>query len=130
MKRIIFFSCIIFISINQLFAQKEDISCKQAFELIQKNWNNSDFVILDLRPVEMFNEGHLENSVYYDVFSEGFEKWVTGLNKDKMYLLYCTAGYRSGIALKTMKKSGFKNLYHLYEGIREWEKQGFKVVKN
>ncbi|HJX72503.1 MAG TPA: rhodanese-like domain-containing protein [Bacteroidales bacterium] len=73
---------------------------------------------------------HIENSIYHDVFSEDFEDWLSQLNKEKIYLLYCNVGHRSGIALNKMKEMGFKNLYHLYEGIREWIKQGFKTAKN
>ncbi len=62
----------------------------------------------------MYDEEHIENSIYYDVFSEDFENWVSKLNKDKVYLLYCTIGHISGIALDKMKQMDFKNLYHLY----------------
>ena len=109
--------------------QPVNITCQEAFDLMQKFSNDTNFVILDLRPGNMYNEEHIENSIYYDVFSEDFENWVSKLNKDKVYLLYCTIGHRSGIALKKMKQMDFKNLYHLYEGIQEWKKQGFNTVK-
>ncbi len=107
----------------------ENITCQQAYDLIQKHSNDTNFIIIDLRPENMYNEEHIENSIYHDVFSEEFDSWVSKLNKDKVYLLYCTIGHRSGIALDKMKQMGFRNLYHLYEGIREWKKQGFITVK-
>lgn len=107
----------------------ENITCEQAYDLIQKFQGDTNFIIIDLRPRNMFYEGHIENSIYYDVFSENFDNWVSQLNKDKTYLLYCNAGYRSAIALDKMKQMGFKNLYHMFEGLQEWKKQGFLTVK-
>ena len=77
----------------------------------------------------MYQEEHIENSIYCDVFSAEFDGWVNGLNKDKIYLLYCNAGKRSKVALEKMKEIGFKNLYHLYEGIRIWKSQGYTTSK-
>ena len=114
------------------FAQdnkSENLTCPEAYALIQKFQNDTNFVILDLRTQAMYDEEHIENAIVYDVFSEGFDIWVGKLNKDKMYLLYCTRGHRSGIALEKMKQMGFNNLYHLYQGILEWKNQGFKTIK-
>jgi len=113
------------------FAQddtKENITCKQANELIQKHQNNPGFIIIDFRTEEMFREGHLRNAIVKDVFSEDIDAFLRKLDKGKTYLIYCNVGYRSKIALNKMKEMGFKNLYHLYEGIKEWKNQGFETV--
>ncbi len=109
--------------------EAENLTCEQAYDLIQKHLNDSNFVILDLRTETMFTGGHIENSIYYDVFSDNFDDWAGKLDRNKVYLLYCNVGHRSGIALEKMKELGFKSLYHMYEGIREWEKQGYPVIK-
>jgi rhodanese-related sulfurtransferase len=132
MKRIIVGISFLSIVLNFSIAQNneiENITCLQAVDLIQKFRNDTNFIIIDLRPENMYNEEHIENSIYYDVFSENFENWVNELNKDKVYLLYCNAGHRSGIALNKMKQLGFRNLYHLYEGLQEWKRQGFITIK-
>ena len=110
--------------------EAENITCEQAFELIQEYLDDPDFVILDLRPESMHNAEHIENSIFYDVFSDDFEKWIDKFDKEKTYLLYCTKGHRSGIALEKMKKMGFTNLYHLYQGIVGWKEQGYETVKS
>ena len=127
-------NCIIFLIIASgfSFAQdsgSENMTCSEAFALIQKYQNDTNFVILDLRTQAMYDGEHIENAIVYDVFSEGFDTWVNQLNKDKIYLLYCTRGHRSSIALDKMKQMGFNNLYHLYQGIIEWKDQGFKTIK-
>jgi len=125
---IIFLVVIANLSIAQN-AELENLTCPQALALIQKFQYDTNFVILDLRTQTMYYEEHIENAIVYDVFSEGFDNWVSNLNKDKIFLLYCTRGHRSSIALDKMKQIGFNNLYHLYQGIIEWKNQGFNTIK-
>ena len=107
-----------------------NLSCSEAFLLIQDHMEDTCFVILDLRPEEMYSKEHIENAIYFDVFSEEFDQWVSSQNKNATYLLYCNMGYRSGIAMGKMKQLGFKKLYHLHQGINEWKKQGYKTVSH
>ena len=129
-----FFLCFILLITTSLTRcqehAEENISCLQSFELIENHQNDTNFIIIDLRTDAMFNEEHLENAICHDVFSDDFENWIDQFARDKTYLLYCNVGHRSGIALNKMKEMEFKNLYHLYEGIREWKKQGYKTVKS
>ena len=132
MKRIINCICFLAIICNYSLGQNtesENITCQQAFDLIQKFKGDTNFVILDLRPLNIYDAEHIGNAIYYDVFSENFDNWVSQLNRNKVYLLYCNVGHRSGIALDKMKQMGFKNLRHLFEGIQEWKKQGFVTIK-
>lgn len=132
MKRIILALIIFLTTVSGLQAQyqgPENITCKEASDLIQRLSKNNSFVILDLRPENMFKEEHIKNAVFRDVFADGFEDWLNDLDKDQTYLLYCNVGYRSGIAMERMKQAGFKNLHHLYEGIQEWKKQGFPTIR-
>ena len=78
--------------------QEENISCNEANELIQKHKNDINDIVLDLRTKEMFDEGHLEGAIYYDVYSEGFNEWIQTFDTTKTYLLYCNAGFRSAEA--------------------------------
>ncbi|KPK85301.1 MAG: hypothetical protein AMS27_07665 [Bacteroides sp. SM23_62_1] len=133
MKRLIAGCSLLFLMLHCSAPKNDDIeniTCQQASDLIQEFRNNTSFIILDLRTEDMFMEEHIENSIYHDVFSEDFEDWLKGLDKEKVYLLYCNVGHRSGIALKKMKEMGFKNLYHLHEGIRVWKEQDFPTVRN
>ena len=38
-------------------------------------------------------------------------------DKDKIVIVYCQSGVRSKKAIKILKKSGFKNLYNLKNGL-------------
>jgi rhodanese-related sulfurtransferase len=81
-----------------------------------------DVVILDVRTMDEFKEGHIGNAINTDVLqAEAFKKYISALPKDKTYLLYCRSGKRSASALNLMKESGFSNVKHLQQGITGWD---------
>jgi len=107
----------------------EDIGVQEAYELIQHNQGNQDFVIIDIRTPEEFNEGHIENAVNIDFYSETFKKDLDKLDKNKTYFIYCRSGNRSGRAMPIMKELGFKEVYNLSAGIKEWIAEGLPVIQ-
>ena len=107
----------------------EDIGVQEAFELIQSNQGNPDFVIVDIRTPEEFNEGHIENAVNIDFYSETFRKELDKFDKSKTYFIYCRSGNRSGKAMPVMKELGFQEVYNLSAGIKDWIAKGFPVVQ-
>ena len=48
----------------------EEVNAREAFELIQDNRNNPDFVIIDVRTPQEYAEGHVEDSVNIDFNSD------------------------------------------------------------
>ena len=107
----------------------EDIGVQEAFELIQSNQGNPDFVIVDIRTPEEFNEGHIENSVNTDFYSETFREELDKFDKSKTYFIYCRSGNRSGRAMPVMKELGFQEVYNLSAGIKDWIAEGLPVVQ-
>ena len=127
----IFFFVITF-SIVLTYAQGNnyiELTCREAFEIIQRHIDDPNFEIIDLRPEKMYNDEHIPSAIFFDVFSDQFNNWVNSLDKDKTFLLYCSIGKRSRIGFDKMKSIGFKHLYHMYEGIKTWTSQGYKTVK-
>ena len=107
----------------------EDVGVQDAFELIQRNQGNQDFTIIDIRTPEEFDEGHIENAINIDFYSETFKEDLDKLDKNKTYFIYCRSGNRSGRAMPIMKVLGFKEVYNLSVGIKEWIAEGLPVVK-
>ncbi len=108
----------------------EDNLCQQAYDLILAHKNDSNFIILDLRPENMYNEMHIENAIFHEVYEDDFNSWINEFDRNKTFLLYCNMGVRSADALLIMKDMGFLNIYHQFEGIRKWQEKGFPVIKN
>ncbi|MFC1897706.1 rhodanese-like domain-containing protein [Chloroflexota bacterium] len=104
-----------------------DITAQEAFSLIQKNKDNPDFVIIDVRTPEEFVEGYLENALNINFNSENFSANINKLDKDKTYLVYCRSGNRSGRAVSIMTDLGFKEVYDM-GGITNWTTEGFPIV--
>ena len=100
--------------------QIEDISAQDAWELIQDNKGNPDFIALDVRTPAEYEEEHVEGAIIIDFNAGDFREEVDKLDKDKAYLLYCRSGNRSGRALAIMKELGFLEIYHMNGGILEW----------
>ena len=55
---------------------------EEAYNLIQDNENNPDFVILDVRTPGEFSSGHIEDAVNMDYFSESFRDDLDELDKN------------------------------------------------
>ncbi len=106
----------------------ETISAQEALDLIQENAGNADFVIIDVRTAEEFAEGHIENAVNIDYYASTFESDIHALDKDKVYLIYCRSGNRSGKALDIMEDLGFQEVYDLGGGIVAWINAGLPTV--
>lgn len=107
----------------------QNVSAREAMDLIQKNKANPGFVILDVRTVEEYQAGHLENAVMLDYYSAGFRRDLDKLDKSRDYLIYCRSGHRSSEALKIMAELGFARIYNLADGINGWQGAGLPVVK-
>ena len=105
----------------------QNISVNEAFEMISKNEN--DLVILDVRTKGEYDEDHIANCINYDFYSEKFKENLSRLDKDKIYIVYCRVGRRSGIAADMMKEMGFKTMYNVQGGILKWKENSLPLVK-
>ena len=50
-------------------------------------------------------------------------------DKTAKIVLYCRSGSMSATAAKTLVKQGFTNVWNLEGGMVDWEKQGYKLVR-
>jgi hypothetical protein len=59
----------------------QDVTSQEAFNLIQENKNNPDFIILDVRTVSEFSDGHIEGALNIDVNLPSFREETGKLNR-------------------------------------------------
>ncbi len=81
-----------------------------ASDLIAKHKNNADFIILDVRTPQEFNNGHIEKAILLDFYSKTYTDGLKRLDKSKTYLIYCRSGNRSGKTLDLIKNMGFSQV--------------------
>ncbi len=106
-----------------------DITTDQAFTLIQENQDNPDFFIIDVRTQAEFEQGHIENAINIDYYSDTFQDELNNLDKDKTYLVYCKVGGRSKDALAIMKELGFMEAYNMQGGIDQWKEDELPITE-
>ena len=106
----------------------ENVTVAEAFQLIQDNADNPDFVILDVRTPGEFAGGHIESAVNIDFYADSFKTDLNRLDKNKTYLIYCRSGNRSGKTLTMMRELKFRNVYEMKDGIKQWKKESLPIV--
>ena len=104
-----------------------EVTSEEAFNLIQENHGNPDFIILDVRTPSEFHDGHIEGGLSIDVNQPSFSEELEQLDRNATYLVYCRSGNRSRTALAVMDDLGFTRVYHLTNGITEWVDIGLPV---
>jgi rhodanese-related sulfurtransferase len=105
----------------------KDISVKEVYDLIGKNKDNQDFIIIDVRTPQEFSNEHIGNALNLDYYSEKFRDELNKLDKEKTYLIYCRSGNRSGKALSIMKELTFREVYNMLGGVIQWKAEGYPL---
>ena len=89
-------------------------------EIVQIINENKDYIILDVRTIEEYNEGHIPNAICIPNETIG-EDIVSKLpNKEQLILIYCRSGNRSKQAAKKLNQLGYTNLIE-FGGIIDWK---------
>ena len=96
------------------------ISPKEGLSIIEKNRDNPNFVILDVRTPGEYGPEHISGAINIDYYSNGFRTNLNQLDKEKTYFIYCQSGRRSGLSLKMMRELGFSEVYNSAGGILAW----------
>lgn len=100
----------------------------QRFEYLMDSLDGE--VVIDLRTPEELKQGKIPGATVIDFFGPDFEPAIEALNKNKVYLLYCAGGGRSGETAEIMKGMGFRKVYDLEEGFNGWSKKKMPVKKD
>jgi thioredoxin len=103
------------------------VHAKEFAELIQKH---VDAQIIDVRTPQEFSGGYIENAMNLDYNGDDYSRQVAALDKEKMVLIYCLSGGRSGSAAEEMRKNGFQQVIELNGGILNWKKANLPLIQS
>jgi rhodanese-related sulfurtransferase len=101
-----------------------------AQEFKSKFSSTADAVLVDVRtPEELASDGMIEGAINVNFKDPQFLEKINALDRDKTYFVYCLSGIRSADAVEQMEGAGFKNIYTLKDGLRDWKAEGLETVQ-
>ena len=103
--------------------QAKSLSTDKAIDLI----NNHQAMIVDIRPLEQFNEGHIIHAiraVEADFKLPNFQR-----HKDKPIILVCARGLESSPLASRLQALEFKQIFSLAGGLESWKAAQLPLVK-
>ena len=94
----------------------EQITAEEAKALMDSETN---YIILDVRTEEEFNESHIEGAILIPDYEIEEKAEYVLKDKDQLILVYCRSGRRSKLAAEDLVKLGYTNVKE-FGGIIEW----------
>ncbi len=97
-----------------------------------QNLVSNNYIVIDVRTPEEYQEGHINGALNIDISNEMFFEKTSSLNKDKKYIVHCSANVKNGRsekALKIMSDMGFNQLINMEGGIVAWKKKNYPISK-
>jgi len=85
--------------------------------------------LVDVREESEFAKDHLPGAIHLGkgVIERDIEEQVPDPNTE--LLLYCGGGYRSALAADNLQKMGYRNVFSMDGGIREWREKGYPLTR-
>ena len=126
MKRFIFFSLFLVYSCQIFESTEISVISDAQFSEIQ----DIDYILVDVRTIEEYESGHIQDAINFDFYSESFLKEILSLDKSLSIILYCRTQNRSTKTANYLKENGYKEITVLEGGITSWVKNGNDLVYN
>ena len=106
------------------FSQKSKaVDCDSFYNLLN---DNTDIMLFDIRVLDKFKESRIQDA-YWGGTKENLKPLLKSIKNDTPIFLYCEIGKRSKECSKWLLSLGYKKIYELKGGIREWKKNGFPL---
>ena len=108
-----------------LGAPKDQVEPQGATELI----NHRDALVVDVRPVADFSQGHIINAVNLPM--NAFQNQLGQLKKHqgKPIIVSCRSGAQSSQACRHLRSAGFTDVYNLKGGMLAWQNANLPVTR-
>lgn len=107
---------------------KQDIPEVSVDELKEKLDRNDNLALIDVRDGEEVSQGSIPSAIHVSRGTLEFQIGNQVPNRDQEIILYCAAGFRSLLAAQSLEKMGYRSLFSLEGGFRQWMEEGYKVA--
>ena len=91
---------------------------------------DSSFYLIDVRTEGENLAGHIKNSIWIPRGFMEFRIQKITDDPDSEIIVYCKGGGRSALAAYTLMQMGFRNVFNLDGGIREWVRAGNTIFND
>jgi rhodanese-related sulfurtransferase len=100
------------------------ISAADAVRLINKG-----ALVVDVRPTEAYQSGHIVNARNIDLGSLAANRDAVSKQKSKLLVTVCDHGAISAKAAKLLRQAGYEHVFSLRGGLTGWRSQNLPLVK-
>jgi rhodanese-related sulfurtransferase len=102
----------------------------QPNDLYGKIKKNNNFILLDIRELDEFQEQSIENAILLPrgLLELHIENVVS--SRDHDIVVFCDNGSRSSLAALTLQIMGYNNVKYLYGGVNAWKEQELPLNNN
>ena len=97
-------------------------------ELKDKMDKNENFVLVDCREQEEWDEGHIPGAKFMPLSK--FDELYSELKTDDNIIVYCRSGKRSMKACQFLMENDYENLTNVEGGILDWVNSGFPLTQD
>lgn len=101
-----------------------NVTSTQARALLAKNGR---IVLLDVRTPEEYRQAHLRGSLLVPLGE--LQSRVKEIPRDRPVLVYCAVGARSSSAASLLASLGYREVYHMSDGLVGWYKNGLPLER-
>ena len=95
----------------------DSVNQQQAIDVVEEYKKTQ---ILDVRAPEEYRQGGIKSSMNINIQDGAFDKKISTLDKEGVYIVYCKSGKRSKQACEKMTELGFKTVFNLKGGLSRW----------
>ena len=136
MKKIVQFFLILFISVLNINCTnnkpKNDQTTKGQILVVSPvefKTKSENQTIIDIRTPGEFRDGFIKGAVNINLFDKTFLEQVSKFDKEQPIFIYCRSGNRTSSASRKLRNYGFKLVYDLDGGIKNWKRANNEIVK-
>ena len=119
---------IILLQSNLNNSGQTNISVGAAYDMITDKDTYPDLIILDVRTLSEYNDGHINNSIL--IPNTELESRIDELSgyESREIIVYCKTGFRSSLASIILVNHNFTKVYNMLEGFNAWTGEGYPFV--
>ena len=124
MKKLVLAVLMVCMACTLALAAVKDISSREAKALLEKNKN---IFLLDVRTPQENSQARLPGTVLIPI--NEFERRINEVPRNRTILVYCAVGSRSKPVAEFLSRNGYKEVYHMTDGIVGWYRNGFPLQR-